>query len=30
VEEQACLEQYGDSYRDYMKRTPRFLGVPKG
>jgi protein-S-isoprenylcysteine O-methyltransferase Ste14 len=30
LEEQACLEQYGDSYRDYMKRTPRFLGMPKG
>jgi len=30
LEEQACLEQYGDSYRDYMKRTPRFLGIPKG
>ncbi len=25
AEEKACLEQYGDSYRDYMKRVPRYL-----
>jgi len=24
-EEKACLENYGGSYRDYMKRVPRFL-----
>ena len=29
LEEQGCLEQYGDSYRDYMKRTPRWLRIPK-
>lgn len=29
IEEQGCLEQYGDTYCDYMKRTPRWLGVPK-
>jgi protein-S-isoprenylcysteine O-methyltransferase Ste14 len=29
IEEQGCLEQYGDAYRDYMKRTPRWLGMPK-
>jgi protein-S-isoprenylcysteine O-methyltransferase Ste14 len=29
LEEQGCLEQYGDAYRDYMKRTPRWLGMPK-
>jgi protein-S-isoprenylcysteine O-methyltransferase Ste14 len=25
AEEQACLEQYGDSYRAYMKRVPRYF-----
>ena len=25
AEETACLEQYGDSYRAYMKRVPRYL-----
>jgi len=25
AEEKACLEQYGDSYRDYMKRVPRYF-----
>ena len=25
AEEQACLERYGDSYRDYMKRIPRYF-----
>lgn len=29
VEEQSCLEKYGDAYRTYMKRTPRWLGIPK-
>lgn len=29
LEEQGCLEQYGDAYRDYMKRTPRWLRIPK-
>ena len=28
VEERYCLEKYGDSYRKYMKRTPRWLGIP--
>jgi len=28
-EERYCLKQYGDAYRDYMKRTPRWLGIPK-
>jgi len=28
-EEQFCLEQYGDAYREYMKRTPRWIGIPK-
>jgi len=25
AEEKACLERYGDSYRAYMKRVPRYL-----
>ncbi len=25
AEEEACLERYGDSYRAYMKRVPRYL-----
>jgi protein-S-isoprenylcysteine O-methyltransferase Ste14 len=29
VEERYCLKHYGDAYRDYMKRTPRWLGLPK-
>jgi protein-S-isoprenylcysteine O-methyltransferase Ste14 len=28
-EERYCLEKYGDAYRDYMKRTPRWIGIPK-
>jgi protein-S-isoprenylcysteine O-methyltransferase Ste14 len=28
-EERYCLEKYGDSYREYMIRTPRWIGVPK-
>ena len=28
-EEQFCLEHYGDAYREYMNRTPRWLGLPK-
>ena len=29
VEEQGCLERYGEAYREYMNRTPRLLGIPK-
>jgi len=25
AEEKSCLEQYGDSYRGYMKRVPRYF-----
>ncbi|UCH36923.1 MAG: isoprenylcysteine carboxylmethyltransferase family protein [Candidatus Bathyarchaeota archaeon] len=28
AEERWCLEKYGDSYREYLKRTPRWLGIP--
>jgi protein-S-isoprenylcysteine O-methyltransferase Ste14 len=29
VEERSCLQQYGKSYRKYMDRTPRWIGMPK-
>jgi len=29
AEEQYCLKRYGKDYREYMKRTPRWLGIPK-
>ena len=28
-EERFCCETYGDAYREYMDRTPRWIGVPK-
>jgi protein-S-isoprenylcysteine O-methyltransferase Ste14 len=28
-EERFCLEKYGDAYREYMERTPRWIGIPK-
>ena len=27
-EERFCLEKYGDAYRQYIERTPRWLGLP--
>ena len=29
AEERFCAEKYGDSYRKYMKKTPRWLGPMK-
>ena len=29
VEERFLLEKYGDAYREYMSRTPRWIGIPK-
>ena len=29
VEEAECLGYYGDAYREYMNRTPRWIGIPK-
>ena len=29
AEERGCLKYYGDAYRDYVNRTPRWLGIPK-
>jgi protein-S-isoprenylcysteine O-methyltransferase Ste14 len=29
AEERFLLEKYGDAYREYMNRTPRWIGLPK-
>jgi protein-S-isoprenylcysteine O-methyltransferase Ste14 len=29
AEERWCLEKYGDKYKEYMNRTPRWIGIPK-
>ncbi|GAG66568.1 unnamed protein product [marine sediment metagenome] len=29
AEEQYCLKRYGKDYREYMNRTPRWIGIPK-
>jgi protein-S-isoprenylcysteine O-methyltransferase Ste14 len=29
AEERFLLEKYGTSYREYMNRTPRWIGIPK-
>jgi len=29
IEEAGCLGQYGAAYREYMNRTPRWIGIPK-
>ena len=28
-EERSLIAQYGDAYRKYMKKTPRWIGIPK-
>jgi protein-S-isoprenylcysteine O-methyltransferase Ste14 len=28
-EERDCLERYGLAYKEYMNRTPRWIGIPK-
>lgn len=28
-EERFCLEKYGNAYREYLKRTQRWIGIPK-
>jgi protein-S-isoprenylcysteine O-methyltransferase Ste14 len=28
-EERYCKEKYGDIYKEYLNRTPRWIGVPK-
>jgi protein-S-isoprenylcysteine O-methyltransferase Ste14 len=29
AEERHCLKYYGDAYREYMNKTPRWIGIPK-
>ena len=29
IEEAQCLGHYGAAYREYMNRTPRWIGIPK-
>jgi len=29
AEERSLLKKYGDSYREYMSKTPRWMGIPK-
>lgn len=29
TEERFLIDRYGDSYQDYINRTPRWLGIPK-
>ena len=29
TEERFCWEKYGNTYREYMNRTPRWIGIPK-
>jgi protein-S-isoprenylcysteine O-methyltransferase Ste14 len=29
LEENSCIAQYGDTYREYMHKTPKYLGMPK-
>jgi protein-S-isoprenylcysteine O-methyltransferase Ste14 len=28
-EERMCCDRFGDMYREYMNRTPRWIGIPK-
>ncbi|MFC1909593.1 methyltransferase family protein [Chloroflexota bacterium] len=28
-EEQNCIELYGKAYREYMKKTPKWIGIPQ-
>jgi protein-S-isoprenylcysteine O-methyltransferase Ste14 len=28
-EERYCKEKYGDTYKEYLNRTPRWIGIPK-
>src|SRR4030066_446321 len=29
IEEAQCIGHYGNAYREYMNRTPRWIGIPK-
>jgi len=28
-EERQCLEHFGEDYRQYMNRTPKWIGIPE-
>jgi len=29
VEESECIKKYGTDYTEYMKKTPKWIGIPK-
>jgi len=29
AEERSCLEKFGTAYREYLNKTPRWIGIPK-
>jgi protein-S-isoprenylcysteine O-methyltransferase Ste14 len=29
IQEHSCVEVYGDAYRQYIDKTPRWIGIPK-
>jgi len=29
AEERYCLDKYGETYQEYMRKTPRWIGIPK-
>jgi protein-S-isoprenylcysteine O-methyltransferase Ste14 len=29
AEERSLLNRYGNTYREYMNKTPRWIGIPK-
>jgi protein-S-isoprenylcysteine O-methyltransferase Ste14 len=29
IEERICIGQYGDDYREYQARVPRWFGIPR-
>ena len=29
IEERSCSEKFGDTYREYLNSTPRWIGIPK-
>ena len=29
IEERSCVDKFGNDYREYMNKTPRWIGIPK-
>ena len=29
IEERSCIKKFGNTYREYMNKTPRWIGIPK-